>query len=350
MLRVLESGRLVQGEHVQQLEEGFARLHGARFAVATSNGTAALTAALLAHGVGPSDEVILPAFSFFATASSVMSIGATPVFVDIHPEVFTLDPELVEAAIGPRTRAVVPVHLYGQPADLSRLESLCQRSGLSLIQDAAQAHLATVGGRRLGSFGSACFSFYASKNMTTGEGGMVITNDDVMAQRLRMLRNQGRNAKGEHELLGGNWRMTEIAAAIGVVQLGRLEQGTRVRAENAAFYGERLKTDPRLAQVSAPRVAEGRGHVFHQYTIELQEPLDRTRVVRHLLESGIEARVYYPRGMHREPLIQRLALGDRPLPHTDRAAQRVLSLPVHPGVGPVERELVMESLARAVGA
>ena len=220
VIEVLESGQLSQGPKVAEFEQAFAANQGARFGVATCNGTAALTCALMAHGIAPGDEVIVPSFSFFATASSVLGVYATPVFADIDPETYCLSPESAEAAITVRTRAIMPVHLYGHPADMPRFETLCQRRGLLLLADAAQAHGAAIAGRGVGSWGTACFSFFPSKNMTTTAGGMVLTNDESVYRRLRLVRHQGMETRYEHEALGLNFRMTDIEAAIGLVQLG----------------------------------------------------------------------------------------------------------------------------------
>jgi perosamine synthetase len=325
VLAVLRSGALVQGERVAAFERAFADYHGAAHGVAVNNGTAALVAALMAHGIGPGDEVILPAFSFFAAAAAVLSVGATPVFADIDPETFCLSPDAAAAAITARTAAILAIHLYGCPADLPRLEALCRRRGLLLLEDAAQAHGAAIAGRRVGTWGTAAFSFYPSKNMTTIEGGMVLTNDAAIARRLRMIRNHGADRPYTHELLGYNFRMNELTAALGTVQLGRLPAWNARRWQNACGY------DRHLTGVITPVRPPGYEHVFHQYTVRI--PTDRDRAVRRLHTRGIEARVYYATPLHRQPLFRAQQADTRfDLPETDRAAREVLSLPVHPAL------------------
>jgi len=325
VLAVLRSGTLVQGERVAAFEQSFAGYHGASYGVAVNPGRAALVSALMAHGIGPGDEVILPAFSFFAAAAAILSVGATPVFADIDAETFCLSPDAAAAAMTARTAAIIAVHLYGCPADLPRLEELCRRAGLLLLEDAAQAHGAAIAGRRVGMWGTAAFSFYPSKNMTTIEGGMVLTNDAAIARRLRMIRNHGAERPYTHELLGYNFRMTELAAALGTVQLGRLPAWNAQRRENACYY------DQHLAGVTTPVRPAGYEHVFHQYTVRIAT--DRDRAVRLLHARGIEARVYYATPLHRQPLFRARQAETRfDLPETDRAAREVVSLPVHPAL------------------
>ncbi|HEY3496001.1 MAG TPA: DegT/DnrJ/EryC1/StrS family aminotransferase [Polyangiaceae bacterium] len=335
-LEVLASGELAKGRRVEDFETAFAAGHGARHGVATNSGTAALTLALLAHGIGAGDEVIVPSFSFFATASSVVSAGATPVFADIDPDDHCLCADAARAAIGPRTRAIMPVHLFGMPANLARLQALCSERGLVLLEDAAQAHGATFAGRPVGSFGTGAFSFFATKNMTTLEGGMLLTNDDGVAERARMLRNHGRGANQAHVVIGGNYRMTEVAAAIGRVQLGRLPALNAARAANAGYF------DARLTGVELPRTLPGRTHVYHQYTVRAASAAERDRIVLTLNERGVGARVYYRTPIHREPWFRERALyRDLELPETARASARVFSLPVHPRLSEAERAYIV---------
>ncbi len=342
VMEVLESGQLVQGAWVAQFEERFAAMHGARHAVAASNGTTALMASLMAHEVGPGDEVIIPSFSFFATASCVLSVGATPVFADIDPATFTLSVEAAEAAITERTKAVMPVHLYGHPADMPAFDALCQRRGLLLLEDAAQAHLARVGERFVGTWGTASFSFYPSKNMTTSEGGMVLTNDDEIARRLRMIRNQGMNTQYRHEVIGYNLRMTNIAAAIGLKQLDRLADWTETRIDNARRY------NTELTSVATPITRDGFTHVFHQYTVRTPPGADRDTVLGRLQERGVGARVYYPTPIHEQPIFQeRAQYAGLELPETARATREVFSLPAHPLLSPSEVEYVISEVNNA---
>jgi perosamine synthetase len=338
VLAVLDSGQLVQGAWVERLERAFADLHGARFAVATSSGTTALTAALMAHGIGPGDEVIVPSFSFFATASSVLSVHARPVFADVDATSFTLSVDAARAAITSRTRAIMPVHTFGQPADLPAFAALCERHGLLLLEDAAQAHLAAIDGRPVGSSGTAAFSFYASKNATTGEGGMVLTDDANIYERLRSIRNHGRNAGGDHDAVGFNFRMTNVAAAIGLPQLARLEAWTKTRIENAVFYGRELHS------VRLPAVRAAYRHVFHQYTVRAPSARSRDAFVLALNQRGVEARVYYRTPIHRQPVIESLGLGRVDLPVTEELCRTVFSLPVHPHLTPDELAFVVSEV------
>ena len=325
VLDVLESGQLIQGAWVAELEERFAALHGATHGVAMSSGTTALTAALMAHELGPGDEVVVPSFSFFATASSVLAVGARPVFADIEPDTFNLSVEAAQAAITPRTRAIMPVHLYGHPADMPGFRALCDARGLVLLEDAAQAHAAAIGCRSVGTWGTASFSFYPTKNMTTAEGGIVLTNSDEIARRLRLIRNQGMNTQYVHELVGFNFRMTNLCGAIGVKQLERLQAWTEQRIANATCYRERL------VRVTNPIVRAGYRHVFHQYTVRVPPGVDRDEVFARLARRGIGARVYYPLPIHQQPALLRTAWHHASsLPETERAAREVLSLPVHP--------------------
>ncbi len=324
---VLSSGQLSQGPKVAEFEKAFAAYQGAKHGVATSNGTTALMAAMMAHNIGPGDEVIIPSFSFFATASCVLSVGAKAVFADIDPNTFCLSPESAEAAITPRTKAIMPVHLYGQPADMPAFEALCQKHGLVLLEDAAQAHGAAIGERRVGTWGTASFSFYPTKNMTTTEGGMILTNDDEIARKLRMIRAQGMNTQYYHEVVGYNFRMTDMAAAIGMVQLGRLPEWTCKRVGNAIYFNERIES------VKTPFLTEGYTHVYHQYTVRVPDGVDREAVTKRLNEKGVGVRVYYPLPIHRQPVFQNMNGGgykEVVLPETEKATSQVFSLPVHP--------------------
>ena len=329
--RVLSSGMLAQGHEVAAFEEEFsAQVVDGRHAVAVNSGTSALHLSLLAAGIGPGDEVIVPSFTFAATANSVALTGATPVFVDIEPRHFCLDPAAVVAAIGPRTRAVMPVHLYGHPADMRQLAAICESSGLFVVEDAAQAHAASMDGIPVGAWGVAgSFSFYPTKNMTTGEGGLVTTGDEQIARTIRLLRNQGQERRYENEIVGFNNRMTDIHAAIGRVQLQRLPEWTRQRQDNAAFY------DAHLSGVVIPPVAAGAVHVYHQYTIRVVG-LDRDAFAEQLAAQGVGTGVYYPIPNHRLPAFAR----DADLPETERAALECLSLPVYPSLTSDDRERV----------
>jgi perosamine synthetase len=345
ILRVLASGQLAQGEQVAAFEKRFAELCQVQEAIAVSSGTAALHLALLAHEIGPGDEVITTPFSFAATANAILLVGATPVFVDIDAETYNIDPTLVQAAITPRTRAILPVHLYGNPCDMKQLQVIAAANHLVIIEDACQAHAANIGGKSVGSFGTGCFSFYPTKNMTTGEGGMVTTNDPVIADRVRLLRSHGQSERYRHVTLGFNMRMNEMQAALGLVQIKKLEQFTERRIANAMFLTECLSKC-----VQVPIASPGHHHVYHQYTIRVPEDQDRDAWARRLQARGIGTGIHYPCPIHKQPFYQSSPGSFRiwsalkettgvQLPVAEVAAQEVLSLPVHPA-------LSMEDLKR----
>jgi perosamine synthetase len=339
---VMRSGMLAQGEEVTAFEEEFAAYCGTAYAVGVNSGTAALHAALLALDVGPGDEVIVPSFTFIATATSVSICGATPVMADVEEGTYTIDPDAVRAAITPRTKAVIGVHLYGQPFALDPIREICEDAGLLLLEDCAQAHGAACRGKRVGGFGAAgCFSFYPTKNMTAGEGGMVTTDDAALAARIRRIINHGQSEKYLHTELGFNLRMTNIGAAIGRVQLAKLDAMNQKRQENAACLTAHL----RAPGIATPVTREGATHVYHQYVVEVDEafPLSRDELMAHLREQGIGSAVHYPIPVHRQPLYAEAAAGAR-CPVSDRLAARVLSLPVHPGVGAAECRHICETI------
>lgn len=325
LVRVLESGHVVQGEQVAAFEREFADLVDGRECVAVGSGTAALHLGLLAAGIGPGDEVIVPSFTFAATANAVRLVGALPVFVDIDPSSFCLEPAAVAAAVTPSTAAIVPVHLFGHVADMDAIGRIAQRHRLLVLEDAAQAHGARLGDRPAGTLGDlAAFSFYATKNMTTGEGGLVATADKALARRIRLLRNQGMERRYEHEIVGLNARMTDLAAAMGRVQLTHLPRWNDARRSNAATLTARLDD-----VVQTPTVAPGATHVFHQYTLR---HADRDRLAQHLSARGIDTAVHYPRPVHQMPAYAVGPWHEADLPQTQRACREVLSLPVHPGL------------------
>ncbi len=329
VMSVLASGLMAQGAQVAAFEQSFAALCQTREAVAVSSGTAALHLALLATGVGPGDEVITSPFSFAATGNTILLVGARPVFVDIEADTYNLDPALVEQAITPRTKAIMPVHLYGNPADMERLVALAQAHNLIIIEDACQAHLASVNGKPVGGFGVGCFSFYATKNMTTGEGGIVTTDDPAIAEQVRLLRSHGQKERYLHISNGYNLRMTDIQGALGNAQIGKLEGFNARRIENAAYLSERLRD-----YVPIPVTRPGHRHVYHQYTIRTRG--DRDQWARTLAERGVGTGVHYPRPIHKQPYYIEQGF-DMSLPVAEAAAAQVLSLPVHPAL--TEREL-----------
>lgn len=332
--RVMRSGMLAQGPEVAAFEEEFAATIPGVHAVALNSGTSALHLAFLAAGIGPGDEVIVPSFSFAATANSVALTGATPVFADIEIDTFNLAPEAVEAAITPRTRAIMPVHLYGHPAAMGPLTEIARRHDLLLFEDAAQAVAASLDGTPVGAFGvAASFSFYPTKNMTSGEGGMVTTTSAEIARAVRVLRNQGMERRYENEVVGVNNRMTDIHAAIGRVQLTRLPAWTAARQANAAFLSEHLEG------VVTPPTAPGAVHVWHQYTIRVVDH-DRDAFAQALADRGVGSGVYYPTPIHRLPSFA----VDVDLPVTEQAARQALSLPVYPALTPAELDAIVEAV------
>ena len=332
--RVLASGLIAQGPEVAAFEEEFSEFVGSRLCVAVNSGTSALHMALLALGVGSGDEVIVPSFSFAATANAVCLTGAKPVFADIEHDTFCLSATALEGLVTPHTKAVMPVHLYGHPADMPALLDCARRHGLMVVEDAAQAHAAALHGQAVGSFGdAAAFSFYPTKNMTSGEGGMVVTSVPDTARTVRLLRNQGMERRYENEIVGFNVRMTDVHAAIGRVQLAKLGAWTTRRQAIARMYDENLHS------VVVPPVASGARHVYHQYTIRVAE--DRDGFAEALLsEHGVATGVYYPTPIHR----LRSFDVECDLPETERAAQEVLSLPVYPTLSDEDVERVIAAV------
>jgi dTDP-4-amino-4,6-dideoxygalactose transaminase len=344
VLEVLRSGRLVQGPMVERFEARFAELCGVRHAIAVSNGTVSLVAALLALGIGPGDEVITSPFTFGATVNAILDTGASVVLADISLGDYCLDPRAVDAAITSRTAAIVPVHLYGQMADMTAISAIARARGLAIVEDAAQAHGAQCDGRAAGSYGIGSFSFYATKNVTTGEGGMVTTADDALAARIRLLRNQGMRTRYDYEIVGHNWRMTDVAAAIGLPQLEHLAERNARRQRNAASLSDGLRGDD---QIVTPSVASGRTHVFHQYTVRVdgeRAALDRDRLCRQLRRHDVGFGIYYPKTIidHR-CYAEHPRVVSAPVPQARRAASSVVSLPVHPALDEAD-------LARVVAA
>lgn len=323
VMDVLESGLLVQGPRVAKLEERFAQLCGTRHAVATSSGTTALHLALLANGIGAGDEVITVSFTFMATISTILMAGAKPVFVDVEADTFNINPELIERAITPRTKGLLLVHLYGQPCDMAPIMQVAEKYGLKVIEDACQAVGATYKGRPTGSFGTGVFSLYATKNVMTGEGGMITTDDDGIAEQCRLLRQHGMKRRYYHDRLGYNYRLSDLHAAIGLAQMDRLAGFTARRRFNAEFFNARIES------VITPRVKDGCDHVWHQYTVRMNDGRDRDAAIRRLNERGVGTGVFYPVPAHQQGYVREL-LGEISLPVTEQLARQVISLPVHP--------------------
>lgn len=331
--RVMKSGALAQGAEVASFENEFSRLVGDRNCVAVNSGTSALQVCLLSLGIGPGDEVIVPSFTFAATANSVALVGGFPVFVDIDPDTFCIDPSLIKNAITPKTKAIQVVHLYGLPANMIQISKICKEYNLLLIEDAAQAHLADIDRTPVGTFGdAAAFSFYPTKNMTTGEGGMAVFKSDEAARTARLLRNQGMETRYQNEIVGFNLRMTEIHAAIGRAQLKKVEAWTEKRIFNAGTISKSISEE------FSPTIPAGFRHVFHQYTIRVPER--RNEFISFLTEKGIGSSVYYPTPVHRlKPFQSALDL-----PETELACQQVVSIPVHPSLTSKELKTIISAL------
>jgi len=343
VMAVLDSGHLAQGPEVDAFEHEFAGWCGVKHAVAVNSGTAALHLLMLAHGIGEGDEVITTPFTFVASANAALFVGARPVFVDIEPVTYALDPTRVEAAISPRTRAILGVDLYGHAAAIPELHDIATRHGLVLIEDACQAHGALVGNRKAGALGvDATFSFYPTKNMTTAEGGMVTTDDDGIAERVAMLRQHGASHRYMHDVLGFNFRLTDIAAAIGRAQLAKVDRLNERRRRNASVLDEGLAG---LEGVVTPTERRGYRHVYHQYTVRVAR--DRDRFQQRLAEAGIGTAVHYPTPVHRQPLYVGLGYGDAKVPIAEAAAAQVLSLPVHPALSDSDLDRIVEAVRKA---
>jgi dTDP-4-amino-4,6-dideoxygalactose transaminase len=339
---VLDSGMLAEGEVVHEFESEFADYCGADVGLATANGTTALHAALEGLDVGSGDRVLTTPFSFIATANTIRLAGADVGFVDIDPETYNIDPDALEARLrdGEDVDAVVAVHLYGLPADVERLAELAEEYDFHLVEDAAQAHGATYDGQPVGSFGDvACFSFYPTKNMTTGEGGMVLTDDEEVAERTRSFIDHGRTEGYEHASVGHNFRMTNVAAAIGRAQFERLPEFTAARRRNAAGLTERLADVP---DVTTPVEPEGYEHVYHQYTVRVP---NRDELRDHLSNAGVGTGVYYPIPIHHQPAYDDVS-GSYPV--AEACAEEVLSLPVHPQVDEEDLDRIAEAAAGVV--
>jgi perosamine synthetase len=338
---VLNSGMIAQGKKVAELEQRWAEYCGAKHAIALSNGTVALMSIFAGLGLAAGDEVITVSHTFNATVSSILFTGALPVFVDIEADTFLMDAGRIEAAITPRTRAICPVSLFGVVADMDAIQAIADRHGLTVVEDACQAHGAMYRGRRSGSFGTAAFSLYATKNMTTAEGGFVTTNDDRLADWIRLYINQGMKVRYHHEILGYNFRMTDIAAAIGLVQLDKLDRNTARRQAVAKRYDAAFADLP----IKLPTWPDGRTHVFHQYTIGVGAARDQ--IVADMKDAGVICGIYYPIPCHRQAYVQELGV-EANLPNTDAAAANSMSLPMYPGLTEAEQDEVIAALRASV--
>ena len=321
VLNVLNSGRYINGQNIASFEQEFASLCTTKYAVAVSSGTSAILLSLMASGIGKGDEVIVPSHTFVATVSPARFLGATLVYADINPETYTIDPGEVRRKISPRTKAIIPVHLYGHPCDMDPLNELARAQNICVIEDACQAHGAAYKGKKTGSLGNiACFSFFPSKNMTVlGDGGMITTNNDKIAQEVRMLRDHGRTQKYVHEILGLNCRLSEVHAAIGREQLKHLAQWNERRRAIAAQYNAQLRD----SGVVIPVEGDWAKHVYYMYVIRVKQ---RDKLASYLKEKGIETGIHYPVPVHRQPCLK----SDVRLPVTEKYVDEILSLPMHP--------------------
>jgi len=340
---VIDSRDFIQGRYLEEFEAGFAQVHGAKHVIGCANGTAGLALALRSAGVGPGDEVITVAHTFIATVEAICEVGATPVFVDIDADTYTINTDQVEEAVSSRTRALMPVHLYGNSCDMAPLVSLADRLDLRIIEDCAQAHLATYKGRPVGSFGAAgAFSFYPGKNLgALGDAGCIITENETIAGQLRKLRDHGRSSKYEHDVVGYNERMDGLQAAILSVKLKYLDEWTRARRANAAAYLERLASMGVKTMTPTPNSEP----VWHLFVVEVDQ---RNDVANALASNGIATGVHYPVPVHLQPALKHLGYSEGDLPATEAASQRVLSLPMCAELKEEEIALVCRKLERAL--
>ncbi len=344
-IEVLESKRYVKGEQAKKFEEEFAQFCGTRYGISTNSGTSALHIAMLVAGIKAGDEVIVPSHTFIATVSPLIHIGAKPIFAEIDERTYTMDPDDVRKKITEKTKAIIPVHLYGHPCDMKAIKEIAEEHNLCIIEDACQAHGAEYKGRKIGSIGDmACFSFFPSKNMTVaGDGGMVVTNNEEYAVKAAALRDQGRIAgkKYEHDYIGFNYRMSEILAAIGRIQLKHLPEWIERRREIAKLYNELLEN----VGVILPFEADWAKHVYHLYVVRHEE---RDKLKEFLKEKGVASGIHYPIPVHLQPAIRNTLLEDYKLEITEKVAKEVLSLPIYPQMEREKVEYVVECIKEFV--
>lgn len=343
VVEVLKSGMIAQGPKVMEFEEKFANWIGAKYGIATNSGTSALHVALLACGIGEGDEVITTPFTFIASGNAIVYTGATPVFADIDLDTYTIDPDSIENLITDKTRAILPVQLYGQAADMDKIREIAEKHDLKIIEDAAQAHGAEYNGEKVGTLGDmACFSFYPTKNMTTSEGGMITTNDEELAKKAQMFRAHGASERYHHDEIGYNFRMTDIAAAIGLAQLKVIDEFNDKRISNADYLNEQLKD---IEGIVTPKSLDNYKHVYHQYTIRVEKG-NRDDWVEFLTNKGIGTGIHYPIPLYNQPIYKKLGIeGDCPL--AEKAADNVISLPVHPSLTKEDLNLVVDAVKEA---
>lgn len=332
---VVDSGIIASGPKTKEFEKKYAEYVGTKYALATSSGTTALHLGLLALGVGKGDEVIIPSFSFIASVNSILFCDAVPKFCDVDEKTFNIDAKKIEKLITSKTKAIMPVHLYGMAADMENIQEIADKHNLMVIGDAAQAHGATLNGKMVGSFGNLeCFSFYPTKNMTTSEGGMVTTNDSELFEKADSIRNHGREKTKwgyEHGRIGYNYRTTDIASAIGLEQLKKLPGFLKKRRTNAKFYNEHIKN------VEMPYVPKGAEHAYHQYTIKCKK---REKLTEILKKNEIGFGIYYPKPLHHYPHLQKF--GHKDLKVSERLVNEVISIPIHPALTEKDLEKVVE--------
>ena len=343
VVEVLKSGMIAQGPKVMEFEEKFANWIGAKYGIATNSGTSALHVALLACGIGEGDEVITTPFTFIASGNAIVYTGATPVFADIDLDTYTIDPDKIEDLITDKTKAILPVQLYGQAADMDKIREIAEKHDLKIIEDAAQAHGAEYNGEKVGTLGDiACFSFYPTKNMTTSEGGMITTNDEELAKKAQMFRAHGASERYHHDEIGYNFRMTDIAAAIGLAQLKVIDEFNDKRISNADYLNEQLKD---VEGIVTPKSPDNYKHVYHQYTIRVEKG-NRDDWVEFLTNKGIGTGIHYPIPLYNQPIYKKLGIeGDCPL--AEKAADNVISLPVHPSLTKEDLDLVVDAVKEA---
>ena len=343
VVEVLKSGMIAQGPKVEEFEQKFAERVGAEYGIAVNSGTAALHVALLACGIGEGDEVITTPFTFIASGNSILYTGARPVFADIDMKTYTLNPDSIEDLITEKTKAIMPVQLYGQSADMDRINEIAEKYGLIVIEDAAQAHGAAYNGQKVGSIGDmSCFSFYPTKNMTTSEGGIITTDDEELAEKARIFRAHGATVRYHHDAIGYNFRMTDISAAIGLAQLENIDEFNEKRIANAAYLNEGLKD---VDGVITPYCADGSKHVYHQYTIRVEKG-DRDDWVDIINDCGVGTGIHYPIPLYNQPIYRALGIEGN-CPNAELAADNVISLPVHPSLSKEDLDIVIEAVKTA---
>lgn len=341
--KVLKSGMLAQGKVVDEFESLFSDYISVDNAVAVSNGTVALDLALKALGIKEGDEVITTPFTFIATANSILYQKAKPVFADVDRKTFNIDPDDVLSRITRRTKTIIGVHLFGHPFGVGALKDICEDHKLLLVEDCAQAHGAEYQGKKVGSFGTGCFSFYPTKNITTGEGGIITTGNDGITESCRLLRNHGQSSKYFHTMLGYNYRMTDIQAAIGIVQLKKLDGFNKKRIQNAEYLNKHIKADGIITPYKENKVK----HVYHQYVVTIDGNLmDREKFMEYLTSNGIGCAIHYPIPIYKQPLYQELGYTDENVncPVAEELTNSVLSLPVHPALTDEDLKYIVETI------